>query len=154
MERRSVRSREPGVALRQYLLSLTRKHRPKAIVLADMKGKVIAGVEGRPFMEEGFIAARAPETVGHDLAKQALADLEREKRVQEASKKRFAKLRGRFARIGESLRRRNRQYVPQPPRTARTLEVGNSRFLLVVVGGADAAPAEATAGLQRILAAV
>jgi len=51
VERRSNRSRRQDLATRYYLINVTRRHRPRAVVLTDMNGEVVAGVEGKPFME-------------------------------------------------------------------------------------------------------
>ena len=42
VERRSNRSRRPDLATRQYLLNVARRHRPRAVVLTDLTGEVIA----------------------------------------------------------------------------------------------------------------
>ncbi len=62
-ERRSNRSRSRSLATRFYLLNVARRHQPRAIALTDLNGEVLAGVEGRPFMENGYIATRACERV-------------------------------------------------------------------------------------------
>ena len=62
-ERRSNRSRSRTLATRFYLLNVARRHQPRAIALTDLKGEVLAGVEGRPFMDDGYIATRACERV-------------------------------------------------------------------------------------------
>lgn len=62
-ERRSNRSRSRTLATRFYLLNVARRHQPRAIAVTDLEGQVLAGVEGRPFMESGYIATRACERV-------------------------------------------------------------------------------------------
>ena len=62
-ERRSNRSRSRSLATRFYLLNVARRHQPRAIAVTDLEGEVLAGVEGRPFMDDGYIATRACERV-------------------------------------------------------------------------------------------
>ncbi len=62
-ERRSNRSRSRTLATRFYLLNVARRHQPRAIAVTDLQGEVVAGVEGRPFMDDGYIATRACERV-------------------------------------------------------------------------------------------
>lgn len=161
-ERRSLRSRQPDLATRHYMLSVTRKHQPKAIVLADMQGRMIAGVEGRPFMETGFLATRADSQRAELLAKAAIDDLLREARAAAASQ--AAEDFGETPK-GPSLVERLRGWWQargqggadeETTRRARELRVPGAEYLLVVEGEpevADAAFREARTGLERILRA-
>lgn len=161
MERRSLRSRTPELATRHYMLSLTRKHQPRAIVLADLKGRMIAGVEGRPFMETGFLATRADTRRGDALAQAALDDMLAQARAEAAAQD--AADFGGASQGPTALERlriwwaaRRRADREQTIRKAKELRVPGGEYLLVVEGDAtvaDAAIAEATAGLERILRA-
>ncbi len=161
MERRSLRSRQPDLATRHYMLSLTRRHQPRAIVLADLKGRMIAGVEGRPFMETGFLATRADTRRGDALAQAALTDMMDEARAAAAAQdaEDFGE-----AEPGPTALERLRSWwatrrgaeADETTLKARELRVPGAEYLLVVEGDAQVADAtieEATAGLERILRA-
>ncbi len=162
IERRSLRSRQPDLATRHYMLSVTRKHQPRAIVLADLKGRMIAGVEGRPFMETGFLATRADAGRGDALAKAALDDLLVQARAEAAAQDaadfgESPKGPGLLDRVRAWWRTRHRDSTDaRTARRANELHVPGGEFLLVVEGDAEVADAafdEARAGLERILRA-
>ena len=147
IERRSLRSRRFDLATRHFMLSVTRRHQPNAIVLADMKGRVIAGVEGRPFMDSGFLATRVETSRGDKLARAALASADPTEEPQQSAK------------ALERLRhwwQTRRQSAAEQTRRSQTIEIPGANYLLVVEGepeAADAALADATIGLERILLA-
>ena len=148
VERRAHRSRRPDLATRQYLIKVTRRHRPRAVVLADMHGEIVAGVEGKPFMEGGFIAARAADRTSRAVARAALADFRRDAQGPT----------GRAARMIERLRSLRRPArrdpaLPDGARVAQTFSVGGRDFLMVVVGDeCGTVLTDALDGLRRILA--
>ncbi|MCA9537632.1 MAG: hypothetical protein KC620_02015 [Myxococcales bacterium] len=141
-----MRSRQPELAMRYYLLNVTRCHRPRAVVLADMSGQVVAGVEGRPFNETGFVATRASERTARALANVALADF----RAGEG-RRWTARLMERLRGLGK--RPANLGPVPEGARVARTFNAGDRELLMVVVGEESGATlTAAVSGVQRILA--
>lgn len=147
VERRAHRSRRPDLATRQYLINVARRHRPRAVVLTDMQGEIVAGVEGKPFMEGGFIAARAADRTSRAVARAALADFRGDSRPA-----------GRAARLVERLRTFGRRpqkdpFLPDGARVAQSFTVGGRDFLMVVVGDEGGAVlTDALDGLRRILA--
>lgn len=149
VERRSNRSRRQDLATRHYLINVTRRHRPRAVVLTDMNGEVVAGVEGKPFMEGGFIASRAADRTSRALARVALADFRRE----QAPRTRWV---DRMAERVRGLRRRAPQVEPGVPagaRVAQRFEADGKAYLMVVVGEqCGATISDAIDGLRRILA--
>lgn len=150
VERRSNRSRRPDLATRYYLLNVTRRHRPRAVVLTDMHGEVVAGVEGKPFMEGGFIAGRASERTSRAIARVAIEDFRRE---QAPARRRWI---DRMTERVRGLRRRAPQAPPGVPtgaRVAQRFEADGQSYLMVVVGErGGAAISDAVDGLRRILA--
>ncbi len=162
MERRSIRSRAPDLAARQYLLSVARRHQPRAILVADLRGNVVAGVEGRPFMETGFVATRASQRVEHVLISEALAALPSEVEEPMTGKpwarlvaRPRAALRRTVFRVRALLARRGRpDWMAATSRWVARFEVGGEKLMIVCVGdggSALAAGPETAAGLQRIL---
>lgn len=149
VERRSNRSRRQDLATRYYLINVTRRHRPRAVVLTDMNGEVVAGVEGKPFMEGGFIASRAAERTSTALARVALEDFRRE---QAPARSRWV---DRVTERVRGLRRRAPRPEPGVPdgaRVAQRFEVGGRPYLMVVVGEHGGATiSDAIDGLKRIL---
>lgn len=150
VERRSNRSRRPDLATRYYLINVTRRHRPRAVVLTDMQGEVVAGVEGKPFAEGGFIASRAAERTSRALARAALEDFRRE---AQGERRRFV---DRLVAGVRNLRRRAPRPEPGVPAGARVAQkfVADGREYLMVVVGEEggAALTDALDGLRRILA--
>ncbi len=138
LERRSLRSHRPDLATRHFMLAVTRRHQPWALVLADMRGRMIAGVEGRRFMETAFIATRADEKRGDALARAAL-----EEAAPRLGPGRLERLRGLWGRREEATVRRS-----------TALRTRRGPYLVVVEGPesiCDAALEEASGGLARIL---
>lgn len=149
VERRSNRSRRQDLATRYYLINVTRRHRPRAVVLTDMNGEVVAGVEGKPFMEGGFIASRAAARTSAALAKAALEDFRRE---QAPARTRWV---DRVAQRVRGMRRRAPRPEPGLPagaRVAQRFEIDGRAYLMVVVGEHGGATiSDAIDGLKRIL---
>lgn len=148
VERRSNRSRRPDLATRQYLLNVARRHRPRAVVLTDMAGEVIAGVEGKPFMEGGFIACRASERTSRAVARAAIADF----RAQDGGGR--TRWVDRMVDRVRGLRRRpapTDHALPKGARVAQRFSAGDRDMLMVVVGEhGGAALSDALDGLRRI----
>ncbi|MCB9530123.1 MAG: hypothetical protein H6701_17335, partial [Myxococcales bacterium] len=145
---RANRSRRPDLATRQYLINVTRRHRPRAVVLADMEGQVVAGVEGKPFMEGGFIAARAADRTSRAVAAAAIADF----RADAGPTSRAARMIERLRSFGRRPARRD-PALPDGARVAQAFSAGGRQFLMVVVGDEGGAVlTDALDGLRRILA--
>ncbi len=161
MERRSLRSRAPALATRQYLLSVARRHQPRAILVTDLEGNVVAGVEGRPFMETGFVATRASQRVERALVETALVEVTDDGAAETKGLRRLlarpkAKVR-RWVRLARLwLARRERpEWLAATQRCITRIEVEGRQLLVVVAGdgpSAGAATPETLRGLQRILA--
>ncbi len=149
VERRSNRSRRPDLATRHYLINVTRRHRPRAVVLTDMNGDVVAGVEGKPFMEGGFIATRAGQRTSEALARVALEDFRQQ---QAPARTRWV---DRMAARVRGLRQRAPRTEPGVPagaRVAQRFEIDGKPYLMVVVGEHGGATiSDAIDGLKRIL---
>lgn len=147
-DRRSNRSRQPDLATRYYLLNVARRHKPKAVILANLQGEVIAGVEGRPFAETGFIATRASQRVGRAVTEAALEDM----RDAHGSRRRWTD------RMLSTLRLRRRRPInpalPVGARQSRRVTLGGREMLMVVVGEeTEAVIDDALVGLERIMGA-
>jgi hypothetical protein len=157
MERRSNRSRQPGLASRQYLLNVTRRHRPRAIVVSDLEGNVVASVEGRPFMDDGWLARRAAREVEQTIVRAALDDLKawddqpvvEKKSVSQHLKTRRAEM------VAWWARRQRPTWLNTASKWVSRVDVDGRQLLVVAVGDANVSDAgrDAVSGLQRILAA-
>ena len=157
MERRSNRSRQPGLASRQYLLNVTRRHRPRAIVVSDLEGNVVASVEGRPFMDDGWLARRAAREVEQTIVRAALDDLKAWDEQPAAKKKSVSQLaKSRRAEVVAWWARRQRPvWLNSASKWVSRLDVDGRQLVVVAVGDANVSDAgrDAVSGLQRILAA-
>lgn len=149
VERRAHRSRRPDLATRHYLINVARRHRPRAVVLTDMQGEVVAGVEGKPFGEGGFIAARASQRTGDAVARAALTDFRRD---LQGPPSRAARMIERMRQLRRRPARRDPS-LPEGLRAAQALHVAGRDYLMVVIGDeAGETLTDALDGLRRILA--